>query len=312
MMAPGIPLDDAPRGAFSRIGGFVRGGIYAIGAFAVVAMETTTGSAQCVYGGKVSARKNPQQAITDGALVYADLTNAWASNDPTAGPAIGFAQGSAATGADVLAVLIVPQLFNSWNNTILRDEGVVIAQATKSKHLRLSSGYEDWIDYNYDPAALFPNSAGFPDTGNLASTTIKVALFDAANIESVSVVFELNHNYAEGTALSPHVHWYPTNTNTGSVVWGIEYAIVKPGGTAATGTTITKTQAANGTAWMQHLAAFSDIAGTGLEIGDQVHMRFHRVANNAADTYNADAAVATIGVHARVNSFGSDALEAKA
>lgn len=178
----------------------------------------------------------------------------------------------------------------------------------------LPGGDAVWIDFNFGIGAL-QRGAGAPDILNLNATSIDVLGFDGVNIvEDVGTTLELNHNWKEGTVLKPHVHWMPTTAAAGNVVWQLDYVLVNRTATGAVGaaaTTITVTQAAGGVAWAPRLAEFADIVTTGLLIGTQMHVRLFRDPTVGGDTYGADAALATFGLHVQVDTLGSRQVAVK-
>lgn len=167
-------------------------------------------------------------------------------------------------------------------------------------------------DINFDISSMGKAVAGDPDLINLSSSNIEIAAFNGTGAtEEVSGARELQHDYAQGTNLKPHVHWYSTDTGTGNVLWQLEYIITQTGLLVPSSTTITVVSAAPGVAWQRVDVEFPDISGLGLGIGDQLHVRFFRDSGDALDTYESDAAVATFGIHYRIDSGGSRSVTSK-
>jgi len=161
-----------------------------------------------------------------------------------------------------------------------------------------------WVDFNFGVGALTRGSAA-PDLITIGSTSIETLGFDGVNtLEEVSAVAEMNHNWREGTIIKPHVHWLPSTNDTGNVHWQLEYVIIQDDAVAGAGRTIEVIQAAAETAWTQQFASFPDIVTTGLAIGAQIFFRLFRDPTDE-DTYGADAAVATFGLHVQVDTLGS-------
>jgi hypothetical protein len=187
----------------------------------------------------------------------------------------------------------------------------IIMKCGSQKTLELETPvYRDW---NFNVSMLGRTNGTRPDLINLSSSNIEVAAFAGNALEEVSGVIELNHEWAEGTDITPHIHWYPTTTDTGDVVWKMEYEIVGLDETAGAGTVITApATAAGGTAWVQKLTNWAVISGTSLNIGDQLHFRLYRdPVGEAGDTYGADAAAATLGFHYQLNTMGSRLISTK-
>lgn len=177
--------------------------------------------------------------------------------------------------------------------------------AFKSDNYKFSP--TQWLDINFDVSTLSFGFGSNPDIINLGSSDIGIAAFAGTGIttEEVSGGFELNHFYKEGTAIRPHIHWAPTTTGSGNVVWQLEYSWCNDGDVCSTGTIITVTDAAPGTAWQQQIVEFPTIDGTGKTIGSQFSFRLFRDPANGSDTYEDDAVVKTFGVHVEADSIGS-------
>ena len=182
-----------------------------------------------------------------------------------------------------------------------------------SEFLMLTGNSRAWLDFNFDVGAL-RSGASAPDMVQLNGTTIFVAAFDGANtLEQVDFVVELNHNWAEGTPLYPHLHWYPTTAGAGNVIWYLEHCLVNssaPIGGVASLTINTGAIAAGGVAWANKFNDFPSIVTTGYTIGTQAHFRFYRNPTGS-DTYGDDAAVATVGLHVLIDTLGSRGISTK-
>lgn len=168
-----------------------------------------------------------------------------------------------------------------------------------------------WDDVVVPPQSLIGGGANAPGFSKLAdngsgSTGVFAYQFDATTEENLYFVIQLPHRYSRGTNLRPHVHWCPTSTNTGSVVWGLEYFTNIGGAVIGATTIVTVTQAASGTSLRQHIASFPEIVGTGLIESAIINCRLFRKAADAADTYTADAALLGVDFHFQVDKMGSD------
>jgi hypothetical protein len=177
--------------------------------------------------------------------------------------------------------------------------------------LRAYGDATQWEDVNINPVQTRSFGSN-PDVITIPGTSIKVAGFDDNTEEEIDTGFEIPHAAKQGGVLSFHVHWSPTNTNTGVVRWGLEYVFFDESGTPVTSsTTIYCQEAASGTAWQRQTCNFADITIPS-ELGMQFAFRFFRDASNAADTYNADAAItSTIGGHIELDSLGSNEILVK-
>lgn len=134
---------------------------------------------------------------------------------------------------------------------------------------------------------------------------------DGAVAMEVHGSFEMQHDYKAGSALSVHVHWSPTTTNTGNIRWGLEYTIASKDETFPTTTTIYVTQAGSGVVDRQQMVSFADISGTGVDITDVLAFRLFRDSNNAADTFTGNAFLHQVGIHYEADTCGSRARTSK-
>jgi hypothetical protein len=139
-------------------------------------------------------------------------------------------------------------------------------------------------------------------TLNVFRDGIKAYTFFAGEMSEAFANFHIDHDYAPGTALYPHVHWAITSTETGTVRWGVEWTYAKGHGQMAFGPTQTVyvEQAADGVAYKHFVAEVSDanaIPGTGIETDGIIMCRFFRDGAHPNDTLNADVFVFCVDLH---------------
>lgn len=113
------------------------------------------------------------------------------------------------------------------------------------------------------------------------------------------LTFHIDHDYAMGTKLFPHVHWSTQNSNSGFVRWGFEVSVAKGHQQQAfpASTTIYVNQNNVGT-YFHHVAevSISDaIAATNVEPDSVILMRVFRDGIN--DTYNSAAFIIQADIH---------------
>jgi hypothetical protein len=162
-----------------------------------------------------------------------------------------------------------------------------------------------WRDENASALGLPPGAAA-PDRIEWASSGTFVKAFDGvATTESLEWTTEIPHDYKEGTDLVVHVHWAPTTTDAGSVVWQCRHLATSPAGAVTSSTLLTGTAAAaGGTAWVEKRTDIGSISGSGLTIGRQINFTFFRDPTATGDDYGADACVLTVGFHYEVDTPG--------
>lgn len=129
--------------------------------------------------------------------------------------------------------------------------------------------------------------------------------FDTGSAQEMHGNFEIQHDYKQGTNMDFHIHWSPTTTNTGNVVFGVEYCIRDIGGnfTATTTTTMTPTPAP-GVVGQHVLTDIMQIPGGGLTIGAIILYRIYR-QNGGTDTFTGNVFLHSIGIHYECDTFGS-------
>jgi len=133
-------------------------------------------------------------------------------------------------------------------------------------------------------------------------------LFDAGGIEILYIIFQVPHSYKEGSDLYPHVHWQPTSTNGGNVLWRIDYKWTNMDATDAGSTTPVELLApGDGTVLKHQLDSFAVLDGTGKTISSILTIKLSRMGNDEDDTYTGDALLKEFDIHYQVDTVGSRA-----
>lgn len=145
---------------------------------------------------------------------------------------------------------------------------------------------------------------GNPDAPvlNIFRDGIHAYAFFAGEMSEAFANFHIDHDYAPGTALYPHVHWAIQTNAVGTVRWGIEWTYAKGHGQMAFGPTQTVyvEQASNGIAYTHFVAEVSDanaIPGTDIETDGIIMCRFFRDGAHPNDTLDADVFVFCVDLH---------------
>ncbi len=122
--------------------------------------------------------------------------------------------------------------------------------------------------------------------------------------------FEIQHDYIEGTDLNVHIHWAPTTTNVGVIVFDFEYSVANVGSVYPASIVISQTFTPPGVALQHTISAFTTtIPGAGRKIGDVVSFRFLR--NATGNAFTGLALVTSIGVHYQCDCLGSNQIATK-
>lgn len=163
-----------------------------------------------------------------------------------------------------------------------------------------------WDDIRVPAQATRLNPATTkPDFGTFISNT-KTFLFDPASEESVHFSVQMPHGWVLSTNIEPHVHWTPTSSNTGTVVWGLECTTGAISGTFGVPDILTVAQAANGTAYYHHYADFDELDMSSVDtVSAMLICRLFRDADAGPDTYTGDAALLETDFHYLMDTLGS-------
>lgn len=164
-----------------------------------------------------------------------------------------------------------------------------------------------WRDENFDSVSTGAGSS--PAYINLDTTLIKVPSFPINQTKELNGHVELAHSYKEGTNLVPHVHFNPTTTGAGTVIFYLRIYIRK-GTTVLYDSVISASIAVNGNAWEEIKLDFAEIIGTTFTIGAQVSMRIYR-SNADPGTYVDPVVITTWGYHHQIDTIGSRQITTK-
>lgn len=288
---------------------------------------------QFILVGRIIVKKNTTSPIVQSAFTQRFAPGAASDHENLAGLLGGlpgnhyhFANADDVAEAEVLegaaagAVMHVLEQ-NTWyryeTNPGLTRDGLAILNTADGGTTRWVAFSGRWQVFQYDDIAIdaqsLPAGAASPDLIPVpGAPNISAYGYDGNNTtESKGGTMELLHGYREGSDLWPHVHWSPTDNNTGNVRWVFEYVVFDPVANEFRAPVIlTAIQAAGGLGPngrpIQHNVEFNlAIPGVGLTIGCQIRFTIRREPGNAADTYGSDAILWAVGIHYEINSQGS-------
>lgn len=155
---------------------------------------------------------------------------------------------------------------------------------------------------NVSLSANPPDLVPFGPSGDL-----KIYGFDggAATTEQVYFGVHLPHDYKQYTDIRPHIHWSPVNTDSGTVVWQLEYSWANVNSTYEAPTIITAIDASDQVAWKSQVKGFGNISGDGKKISSIIVCRLFRDPTHGTDDYGSDAAFIEFGIHYQKDAPGS-------
>lgn len=209
-------------------------------------------------------------------------------------------------------------LWNSGNGTTTptTDVGITVTSHWKCDEIVANA----IADENAVVSLVLGDGAGnqAPDlvTGGLIATSstrgVYTYMFAPGEIQEVLVAVQMPHGYKLGTNLKPHIHWTPTSTAGGNVVWGIELS--KAGADQAFGATETMeaTAAASTTPYDHQKSGLGTLTppGSANDTSFMIIARIYRKGDDPADTYPGAAALIEFDIHYQsdkagtVNEFG--------
>ena len=143
---------------------------------------------------------------------------------------------------------------------------------------------------------------------------IVLPAFQDNKTDEFQAQFHINHDYAPGTNLYPHVHYTVNTTNTGTVRWGFEYTVAKGHQQAGTDsvfeatTTVYVEQAIDGTQYKHYIAEIADvdaIDSVKVEPDSVTLVRVFRDSGHANDTFVGDIFGITVDIHQQVGRFAT-------
>ena len=163
-----------------------------------------------------------------------------------------------------------------------------------------------WEDLRFPANELAPGATPADPIVYGPSGAVRIHGFNGAGTtESLDFQAQMPHAWAQGTDLEPHVHWCPTTTDAGNVIWRLDYYWLNVNGTIPVLTQIDSGAVpASGVAWQHLIAELPTITGTGHLLSSMLMCRIWRDPTGS-DTYPADAGLFEIDFHYLIDSSGS-------
>lgn len=170
----------------------------------------------------------------------------------------------------------------------------------------LSDKLLGWEDLRFPAGTLNPPGGVSDADVEGSGVFIGTLLFDAGGTEIAVGQAQLPHAKKLDTDMIAHVHWCPTSTGTGDVLWRLEYVIADIMGVFPTSYTVLDVvDAASGVANKHQIAEFAAIDTTGLGVSAMLCWKLSRIGGDALDTYGSDARLLEFDIHYLVDEVGS-------
>jgi hypothetical protein len=168
--------------------------------------------------------------------------------------------------------------------------------------LYLSDTY--WDDLRFPVQGINPAGSAAPPTVSNVDGSLE---FSASATNIIAGIAQLPHSWKMGTAVEAHIHWCPTNTNTGNVFWRFEYEIQPINGVfVGYGTPVDTLDAGAGVAETHQIHGLAEIDASGITtVSAIIKWKLSRIGGDATDTYNAVARLLELDFHYQIDGFGS-------
>jgi len=190
----------------------------------------------------------------------------------------------------------------------VRNDGRLDADDVYAAELNLTDTV--WTDISIPMTTAKASGTNDPTWGQLtddgsSSTGIFAWNFSASTEEELWFAAEFPHGWKSESDAEVHIHWAPDSTDTGNVVWGVEWYWTNIGGTIGNSTISEVTVAADGTINKHQYDDIVSLTGTGKTLSSHIMGRVFRKAADGADTFTGGAFLLSLGVHFEMDSLGS-------
>jgi len=175
--------------------------------------------------------------------------------------------------------------------------------------LRLTGSAVTWEDLRYPASGINP-PGGLSDASKdtLDTPFIGTFLFDPASIEICAGQAQMPHRWKEGSFVHPHIHWSPTSTSTGSIVWQLDCDVANVGEAYSGSYTYTSAISvyADGTLNEHNASNFSVLEMSEKVLSTIILWRISRIGSSGSDTYPQDVRFLEFDIHYQIDSLGSN------
>lgn len=190
------------------------------------------------------------------------------------------------------------------NNTYFESDGTLVFNGN-------ATVYNDFV-VPLGTAKAGGNSPGwekFRDNGS-GSNGVWVWTFANSSTDELQIIVQMPHEWKEGSAINPHIHWSPMTSASGAVKWGMEYTWANydqgatqtyPATTMLNATSASFSNAQYGSM----ITSFGPITLTNGKISNILLIRLFRNSSDPADTYPDKVAGLSFDIHYEANTLGS-------
>ena len=165
-----------------------------------------------------------------------------------------------------------------------------------------------WDDMKYPASGINPPGAASDPTRDTEDGTF---VFSASATNIIAGGALMPHSRKIGTIIEPHIHWSPTTTGAGNVVWRFEYTVASVGNVFPAYTVVDVVAAAGGVAEKHSVLSFGSLTMADDALGSMLKWKLSRLGADAADTYADTARLLEFDIHIQIDGFGSEAMYSK-
>ena len=164
----------------------------------------------------------------------------------------------------------------------------------------LSSFSFAYVVSESDALAVFDNVAPSQNQPTFDTTRFMYYFRDeaVANLEDYGYsAIQFPHWRINGTNVSCHVHWLPSNTNRGNVTWEFNYTFTGIGQVLPASKVLTVSQKPDEIAFKHQIAYFPEIDGTGKNWSSIIVAKVTRKSSDPSDTFAGNAYLSYVDCH---------------
>ena len=217
--------------------------------------------------------------------------------------------GSIVVSASSTGTPLVVNQYGSGSSAVFgNDDGKLTI--TNYGEIRFSGSATVWDDLRFPASSINPpGGIGGAGVDTVDSPFIGTLLFDSASTEICVGQAQMPHRWKEGSSISPHIHWSPTSTSTGSIVWQIDCDVANIGEPYSGSYTYSNQMVSYSDGILNDhklLGGFPELEMPGKTLSTMVLWRVSRIGGSGSDTYVSDARLLEFDIHYQTDSLGSN------
>lgn len=204
------------------------------------------------------------------------------------------------TGSSAVVIEIRIASISTVSNIQQRNTSVIVEKMEAT--IPITYGSVFWDDLRFPAQGVYPPGLASDPTWD--ATNIGWS-FSPTVTNILQMVCQLPHSYKEGTSIYPHVHWEPSNTDTGNTLWRLGYRWRNNGETAAALTTQDILVPAGGTALTLQIDSFAALTKANATISSILDIELSRIGGDGTDTFTGNAILKEFDIHFMKDTDGS-------